>query len=165
MLADVRSASRSKARRAEIARLAFARRCRGERHLRATTLPEGILAQSEPIIANYDDQTAEEIKQRLRKLSQADLAKLEAYEKQGQARSTVLEAIAALRGDEPWSGYDDMEVEEVNEALRQRDGDAAGRVLDYERRHKARTTVIEFAKRRRDGNDGSSGRTSAQLSS
>jgi hypothetical protein len=104
---------------------------------------------TEPTIANYDAQTADEITQRLRKLSQADLATLEAYEKRGQARSTVLERIAALRGDMPWPGYDDMEVEEVNAALKQRDGDAASRVLDYERRHKGRTTIIEFAERQR----------------
>jgi hypothetical protein len=115
------------------------------------------MPQTEPAIANYDDHTAEEIRQRLRKLSQDELNKLEAYEKQGQARSTVLEAIAALRTDVPWSGYDEMEVDEVNEALKQRDGDAAGRVLDYERHHKARITVIEFAKRRRDESEESSG--------
>ena len=115
------------------------------------------MPENEPAIANYDDQTADEIKQRLRTLSQADLGKLEAYEKQGQARSTVLEAIAALRTDAPWSGYDEMEVEEINDALRQRDGDAAARVLDYERHHKARITVIEYAKRRREESDGSSG--------
>jgi hypothetical protein len=115
------------------------------------------MPENEPAIANYDDQTADEIKQRLRKLSQADLGKLEAYEKQGQARSTVLEAIAALRTDAPWSGYDEMEVEEVNDALKRRDGDTAARVLDYERHHKARMTVIEFAKRRREESDGSSG--------
>jgi hypothetical protein len=119
------------------------------------------MPENEPAIANYDDQTADEIKQRLRKLSQADLGKLEAYEKQGQARSTVLEAIAALRTDAPWSGYDEMEVEEINEALRQRDGDTAARVLDYERHHKARITVIEFAKRRREESDGSSQSESA----
>jgi hypothetical protein len=107
------------------------------------------MPQTEPTIANYDAQTADEITQRLRKLSQADLATLEAYEKRGQARSTVLERIAALRGDMPWPGYDDMEVEEVNAALKQRDGDAASRVLDYERRHKGRTTIIEFAERQR----------------
>jgi hypothetical protein len=119
------------------------------------------MPENEPAIANYDDQTADEIKQRLRTLSQADLGKLEAYEKQGQARSTVLEAIAALRTDAPWSGYDEMEVEEINDALRQRDGDAAARVLDYERHHKARITVIEFAKRRREESDGSSRSESA----
>jgi len=115
------------------------------------------MPQTEPAIANYDDHTAEEIKQRLRKLSQADLSKLEAYETKGQARSTVLEAIAALRTDAPWSGYDELEVEEVNDALKQRDGKAAGRVLDYERHHKGRVTVMEFAKRRRDDSDGSLG--------
>jgi hypothetical protein len=68
-----------------------------------------------------------------------------------------LEAIAALRGDEPWSGYDGMEVEEVNDALKRRDGDTARQVLDYERHHKGRTTIIEFAKRRQDETDGASG--------
>jgi hypothetical protein len=122
------------------------------------------MPQTEPAIANYDDHTAEEIRQRLRKLSQADLSMLEAHEKQGQGRSTVLETIAALRGDEPWSGYDDMEVEEVNEALRQRDGDAAGRVLDYERRHKGRKTIIEFARVRREASEGSRARPRSQSS-
>ena len=105
------------------------------------------MAPADPTIANYDAQTADEITQRLRKLSQADLAKLESYEKQGQQRSTVLEAVTALRGDVPWSGYDDMEVEEVNDQLKRRDGDAADRVLDYERRHKGRKTIIKFANR------------------
>jgi hypothetical protein len=114
------------------------------------------MPRAEPTIANYDAQTAEEITQRLRKLSQADLAKLEAYEKQGQARTTVLDAISALRGDAPWSGYDDMEAEEVNDALKRRNGDAVRRVLDYERQHKGRTTIIEFAKRRQDESDGAS---------
>jgi hypothetical protein len=40
----------------------------------------------------------------LRKLSQADLAKLETYERKGQGRATVLARIAALRGEAPWSG-------------------------------------------------------------
>jgi hypothetical protein len=114
------------------------------------------MPRAEPTIANYDAQTAEEITQRLRKLSQADLAKLEAYEKQGQARTTVLDAISALRGDAPWSGYDDMDAEEVNDALKGRNGDAVRRVLDYERQHKGRTTIIEFAKRRQDESDGAS---------
>ena len=113
------------------------------------------MPQTPPAIPNYEDQTAEEIKQRLRKLSQDELAKLETYERQGQARSTVLEAIAALRTDAPWAGYDDMEVEQINDALKQRDSDAASRVLDYERHHKGRTTIIDFAKRRREESNGS----------
>lgn len=119
------------------------------------------MPRTEPSIANYDARTADEITQRLRKLSQADLTKLEAHEKQGQKRSTVLKAIAALRGDPPWSGYDDLEVEEVNEALKQRDAKSAARVLDYERSHKGRRTVIEFAKRRQEATDDGSSASSA----
>ena len=106
--------------------------------------------KAEPTIPNYDAQTADEVTRRLRKLSQADLAKLESYERKGQSRTTVLARIAALRGEAPWSGYDDMEAEEVNDALKNRDGESARAVLDYERQHKARTTIIEFAERKRD---------------
>ena len=116
------------------------------------------MARTESTIANYDARTVDEITQRLRKLSQADLAKLETYERQGQSRSTVLERIASLRGETPWPGYDEMEVEEVNDALKQRNGDVASRVVDYERQHKGRTSVIDFAKRRQAGEDGSSAR-------
>ncbi len=115
------------------------------------------MPRTESSIANYDARTADEITQRLRKLSQADLTKLEAHEKQGQKRSTVLKAIAALRGDPPWSGYDDLEVDEVNAEVKQRDGTSAARVLDYERGHKGRRTVIRSAERRQQATgDGSS---------
>jgi len=83
------------------------------------------MAPPKPTIADYDDQSADDVIQRLRRLSQTDLAKLEDSERQGQARRTVLEAIASLRGPEPWPRYDDMEVEEIHAALRERDGDAA----------------------------------------
>lgn len=113
------------------------------------------MARTEPTMASYDSRSADDVTRRLRMLSQADLAKLERYERQGQGRKTVLERIAALRGEAPWPGYDDMEVEQVNEALKKRDGDAARAVLDYERQHKARATIIEFAERTRPGGAGS----------
>ena len=116
--------------------------------------------RGKPTIPNYDAQTVDEVTRRLRKLSQADLAKLESYERKGQGRATVLARIAALRGEAPWSGYDDMEAEEVNDALKKRDGDSARAVLDYERQHKARTTIIEFAERQRDAAAGSAPTTS-----
>jgi hypothetical protein len=111
--------------------------------------------RAKPTIPNYDAQTADEVTRRLRRLSQAELAKLESYEQKGQGRATVLARIAALRGEAPWPGYDDMEAEEVNDALRKRDGDSARAVLDYERQHKARTTIIELAERQRDAPAGS----------
>src|SRR5688572_11684024 len=82
-------------------------------------------ARAKPTIPDYDAKTADEVTARLRKLSQADLAKLESYERKGQRRATVLARIAALRGEAPWSGYDDMEADEVNDVLKKRDGDAA----------------------------------------
>jgi hypothetical protein len=118
------------------------------------------MPRTTPAIANYDTQSADEVTRRLRKLSQAELTKLESYERQGQGRATVLARIAALRGETPWSGYDDMEADEVNDALKKRDGDTARAVLDYERQHKARTTIIEFAERKRDEAAGSAATTS-----
>jgi hypothetical protein len=109
------------------------------------------MARTDQAIAGYDAQSAEEIVHRLRKLSQAELKQLEDHERQRGGRATVLEAIRALRDEPPWPGYDDMEVEGVNDALKQRDAQAAERVLEYERRHKARRTIIRFAERRRDG--------------
>jgi hypothetical protein len=106
------------------------------------------MARMEPAIQNYDAHGVDQITARPRKLSQADLAKLEAHERQGRRRRTVLERINALRTEPPWTGYDDMEVEDVNAALKERDGDTAGRVIDYERNHKARKTIIDFARRR-----------------
>jgi hypothetical protein len=116
--------------------------------------------RAKPTIPNYDAQTADEVTRRLRRLSQAELAKLESYEQKGQRRATVLARIAALRGEAPWPGYDDMEAGAVNDALKKRGGDSARAVLDYERQHKARTTIIEFAERQRDAAAGSAPTTS-----
>jgi hypothetical protein len=116
--------------------------------------------RAKPTIPNYDAQTADAVTRRLRRLSQAELAKLESYEQKGQRRATVLARIAALRGEAPWPGYDEMEAGAVNDALKKRGGDSARAVLDYERQHKARTTIIEFAERQRDAAAGSAPTTS-----
>jgi ferritin-like metal-binding protein YciE len=98
-------------------------------------------------IANYESLTAEEIVARLRELSQVDLAKVEVYERKTHDRTTVLERIQSLRGDEPWAGYDDMTAEEIIERLREVDEELAARVRDYERAHKDRATVLRAAQR------------------
>jgi hypothetical protein len=109
---------------------------------------KGALASEQDLpIPDYDSLTAEEIVKRLPELSQVDLAKVEAYERKGAGRTTVLERIAALRGDEPWSGYDDMNAQEIVERLRGGDDELAARVRDYERAHKARATVLRAAER------------------
>jgi hypothetical protein len=47
---------------------------------------------------------------------------------------------------EPWPGYDEQNVQEVNARLRDADSDLARRVRDYERRHKRRSMVLERAR-------------------
>jgi ferritin-like metal-binding protein YciE len=115
----------------------------------AEGLVKGALASEEDLaIANYDSLTVDEIVQKLPSLSQVDLAKIEAYERKKQARTTVLNRISSLRGDEPWSGYDEMTAEEIVARLRDADDDGlAKRVREYERAHKARASVLHAAER------------------
>ncbi|UJA19872.1 DUF892 family protein [Thermoleophilia bacterium SCSIO 60948] len=96
-------------------------------------------------VANYDSLTAEEISQRVSDLSQVELGKVDAYERKNDARSTVLDRIASLRGDEPWAGYDEQNVEEIRKALSGASEEKAASAVAYERRHKARRGVLEAA--------------------
>ena len=79
--------------------------------------------ESDLAIAGYDKLTAEEIVAKLSELSQIDLAKVDSYERKHQNRTTVLERITSLRGDEPWPGYDELTVAEVQAALGEADDD------------------------------------------
>jgi ferritin-like metal-binding protein YciE len=98
-------------------------------------------------IARYDSLTADEITSRLSELSQIDLAKVDAYERKNQNRTTVLSRITSLRGDEPWPGYDELTAAEVQAVLSEGDDDRAGQVRTYERSHKNRAGVINAAER------------------
>jgi ferritin-like metal-binding protein YciE len=98
-------------------------------------------------IARYDKLTAEEIAKRLNELSQIDLAKVDAYERRGQNRSTILGRISTLRTSEPWPGYDELTAAEIRAVLAEGDDDRAGRVRAYERDHKNRAGVLQAAER------------------
>jgi ferritin-like metal-binding protein YciE len=107
---------------------------------------KGVVAREEDLpIARYDSLNADQIVDRLAGLSQVDLGKIDAYERKTQSRSTILERIEALRGDEPWPGYDEQSVSDITSALAGADDDRRRRVLDYERRHKDRAGVIRAA--------------------
>ena len=109
---------------------------------------KGAVASEEDLpIAGYDSLTAEDIVKQLPALSQVDLTKVEVYERKTQDRSTVTERIDALRGDEPWAGYDEMNAGEIVERLREADEQVASRVRDHERTHKGRATVLRAAER------------------
>jgi hypothetical protein len=98
-------------------------------------------------IARYDSLTADEIIAKLPALSQIDLAKLDAYERNNQNRTTILSRITTLRGSEPWPGYDELTAPEVQAILVDGDDERVREVLAYERAHKARADVRTAAER------------------
>jgi ferritin-like metal-binding protein YciE len=115
---------------------------------RAEGVAKGAVASAEDLpIARYEDLNAEEIAAKLPELSQIDLAKVDAYERRTENRSTITSRTSSLRGDEPWPGYDEQNVEEIRSALAGADESLAARVRDYERTHKDRAGVREASER------------------
>jgi ferritin-like metal-binding protein YciE len=106
-----------------------------------------IASESDLAIARYDTLTADEITSRLAELSQIDLAKVDAYERKNQNRTTVLSRITSLRASEPWAGYDELTATEVQAVLSEGDEDRAKQVRAYERAHKNRAGVLNAAER------------------
>ncbi|MFZ0089493.1 MAG: DUF892 family protein [Solirubrobacteraceae bacterium] len=106
-----------------------------------------VAGEDDLAITGYGDLTAEEIIERLPGLSQVDLAKIDAYERKNDNRSTVLHRVDSLRGDEPWAGYDEQTAADVQSALGDADEDRVKQVRDYERHHKNRAGVMRAAER------------------
>jgi Domain of unknown function (DUF892) len=117
---------------------------RTEGRVKGAVATEGDLA-----IARYDSLTADEITGKLAELSQIDLAKIDAYERKNQNRTTVLSRITSLLGDEPWAGYDELTAAEVQAVLAEGDPERAAQVRSYERSrsHKSRAGVLRVADR------------------
>ncbi len=108
----------------------------------------GAVAGEEDLpIADYDSLKAGEIVERLPRLSQVELAEVDAYERRHGNRKTILAKIDSLQGDAPWAGYDEQTAEEIESRVRGADDDEARKVRDYESRHKARKGVLEAAER------------------
>jgi ferritin-like metal-binding protein YciE len=109
---------------------------------------KGAVASGDDLaIARYDELTADEIVAKLSDLSQVDLAKVDAYERKQQNRTTVLSRVSSLRGNEPWPGYDELTVVEVQAVLSEGDDDRAEQVRTYERAHKNRASVLKATER------------------
>jgi ferritin-like metal-binding protein YciE len=102
---------------------------------------------SDLAIANHDSLSANEIQDKLSELSQIDLAKVNAYERKNQNRSTITSRIGSLQGDEPWPGYDELGVDEVRAVLSDGDETRVKAVRTYERKHKNRAGVLEATER------------------
>ncbi|MEA2371154.1 MAG: hypothetical protein QOH12_1548 [Solirubrobacteraceae bacterium] len=110
---------------------------------------KGALADEDDLaIAGYDGMTGAEITDRLTGLSQVDLAKIDAYERKHENRTTVLGRIQALSGSEPWPGYDDQTAGEIVKVLNgSQDAETTTAVRKYEHAHKDRATVIRATER------------------
>jgi ferritin-like metal-binding protein YciE len=106
-----------------------------------------VASEQDLAIARYDSLTAADVLEKLSGLSQIDLAKVDAYERKNQNRSTVLGRTSALRRQEPWPGYDELNVSEINAVLGEGDEDRVKRARAYERTHKNRAGVIQTIER------------------
>jgi ferritin-like metal-binding protein YciE len=106
-----------------------------------------VASQSDLAIAGYDKLTADEIVAKLSDLSQIELAKVDSYERRHENRTTVLERVSSLRGDEPWPGYDELTAAEVQTAVNEADDDRVKAIRSYERAHKARAGVLKATER------------------
>ncbi len=97
------------------------------------TVKGAVASESDLAIANYDSLSADEVQDKLAELSQIDLAKVNAYERKNQNRSTVTSRIDSLQADEPWPGYDELGVDEVRAVLSEGDETRVKAVRSYER--------------------------------
>ncbi|NGO06763.1 hypothetical protein G5C60_03560 [Streptomyces sp. HC44] len=119
---------------------------------RATRIAEevqGAVTREEDLpIARFSQLTIDEIQRQLRPLSQSDLTVMEGYERAHANRKGVLDAIERLRSSEPWPGYDAMEPGQIGGRLRSEPASLAREVMEYERRHRQRESVISAAEQR-----------------
>ena len=106
-----------------------------------------VASEADLAITRYDSLTAEEILSKLPELSQIDLAKVDTYERRHENRTTVLSRITALRRAEPWPGYDELTVAEIEAVLGEGNEQRTKDVAAYERAHKNRAGVLRSAER------------------
>jgi ferritin-like metal-binding protein YciE len=111
------------------------------------TVKGAVASESDLAIAKYDSLSADEVQEKLTDLSQIDLAKVKAYERKNQNRSTVTSRIDSLQADEPWPGYDELSVDEVRAVLSEGDESRAKAARSYERKHKNRAGVLQATER------------------
>jgi ferritin-like metal-binding protein YciE len=111
------------------------------------TVKGAVASESDLAIPRYDSLSADEVQDKLTELSQIDLAKVNAYERKNQNRSTITSRIDSLQGDEPWPGYDELAVEEVRSVLSEADDTRIKAVRTYERKHKNRAGVLQATER------------------
>jgi ferritin-like metal-binding protein YciE len=115
---------------------------------RAEGQVRGSLASAQDLaIANYDSLNAQQIADQLDRLSGRELAEIDAYERRNNNRRTVLNRIDSLQAQEPWPGYSELSVADIEAVLSEANQQRITRVRDYESRHKNRSSVIQATER------------------
>jgi hypothetical protein len=98
--------------------------------------------------ARYDHLSVDEVLEHLPELGPADLASLAHHERAHRNRAALLAHIDALLGNEPWPGYDGLDVDGVRFGLDGADRNRRLVVLAYERAHKNRAGVVLAAQQK-----------------
>lgn len=99
-------------------------------------------AVEEPV-AGYDKLKTKEIVASLSSRTQVELAKIDSYEGEHEAREKVLDKLRWMRQSEPLPGYDKLDVDQVVAALGSVDLATLKRVRSYERKFGGRRDVLE----------------------
>jgi ferritin-like metal-binding protein YciE len=119
----------------------------GEYRVDETGAADAVRAVTDPAPwPDYQELNAGQVVARLADLTQDQLAAVAEYERANRNRRSVLERVDALTGEEPWPGYDTDDDDAILRRVR-RGGKLAGRVRDYEARHRRRVSVLEAAQR------------------
>jgi hypothetical protein len=98
-------------------------------------------------VAGYDKLKMKEVVASLSSRSQVELAKIESYEREHEAREAVFDKLRWMRQDEPLPGYDKLDVDQAVAALGSADAATLKRVRSYERKFGARRDVLEEVQR------------------
>jgi hypothetical protein len=94
-------------------------------------------------IEEYEELTAQQIVARVTRLTQDELERIRAYERENRNRATILQAIEPRMGELPIQGYDGMTAAEVVRRLGDLSKAELRLVRDYEARTKSRSTILE----------------------
>jgi hypothetical protein len=95
-----------------------------------------------PPIQGYDDLKVRPLFAQLRLQSQADLARIDVYERAHQARPPVLNKLRYLRAEEPIEGYDSLDSDQILAALAGADTKKLTAVRGYEVKLRDRAEVL-----------------------
>jgi hypothetical protein len=118
----------------------------GDRRSRGGTQADAEQAsapEAGPPFAGYDRLSDRQAMDALSDHSQAELEAVEDYERSHKQRVTVLDKLRYMRGAEPFSGYDEMSVEEIKAALQDADTVTIKKVRAYERKFAKRPDVLD----------------------